>query len=81
MLTTIFNVLILLGICVSAVCCVFFKKPLSSAIALGITGAFVALEFAVLQAPDVAIAEAAVGAVLGTSIFVIGVKKTEDEEE
>ena len=77
------NTLIILGILISACCAVFFKKALSSVIALGVTGSFVSLEFLVLQAPDVAIAEAAVGAVLATTIFVIAVKKTtkkEDEE-
>ena len=79
-----FNTLIILGIIVSAVCAVAFKKTLSSVIALGVTGAFMALEFIILQAPDVAIAEAAVGAVLSTAIFIIAVKKTtkkEDEEK
>jgi len=79
-----FNTLILLGILISACCAVFFKKPLSSVIALGATGAFMALEFIMLHAPDVAISEAAVGAVLSTAIFVIAVKKTtkkEDEEK
>lgn len=79
-----FNTLIILGILISAVCAVAFEKMLSSIIALGITGAFMSLEFIVLQAPDVAIAEAAVGAVLATSIFVIALKKTtpkEDEEK
>ena len=40
-----------------------------------------ALEFVILQAPDVAIAEASVGAVLSTVIFVIAVKKTTSKEE
>jgi len=79
-----FNTLIMIGVVASAVCAVFFKNILSSVIALAVTGVFVALEFIVLQAPDVAIAEAAVGAVLSTAIFVIAVKKTtkkEDEEK
>jgi len=79
-----FNTLIILGVVISAACAVFFKKPLSSVIALGAAGAFLSLEFIVLHAPDVAIAEAAVGAVLSTVIFVIAVKKTtkkEDEEQ
>ena len=54
---------------------------MSSVIALGVTGAFMALEFVILQAPDVAIAEASVGAVLSTVIFVIAVKKTTSKEE
>ena len=78
------NALVLLGIVVSAAFAVFSKKTLSSVIALGTTGAFMALEFLILHAPDVAIAEAAVGAVLATSIFIIAIKKTTakgDEEK
>ena len=78
------NTLVIVGILISALCAVAFKNILSSVIALGVTGGLMALEFILLQAPDVAIAEAAVGAVLSTAIFVIAVKKTtpkEDEEE
>ena len=78
------NTLIVIGIVVSAFFAMKFKNILSSVIALGITGAFMALEFIMLHAPDVAISEAAVGAVLSTAIFVIAVKKTtkkEDEEK
>ena len=74
----------MVGILISAVCAVAFRNTLSSVIALGVTGGLMALEFILLQAPDVAIAEAAVGAVLSTAIFVIAVKKTtpkEDEEK
>ncbi len=77
----ILNTLVIAGILVSAVCAVAFENVLSSVIALGITGAFMSLEFILLQAPDVAIAEAAVGAVLSTAIFVIAVKKTTPKEE
>ncbi len=80
----IFNTLIMIGIVASAVCAISFKKMLSSALALGVTGTFIALEFLLLQAPDVAIAEAAVGAVLTTALFVIAIAKTtrkEDEEK
>ena len=83
-LVFILNALVLLGVVISAAYAVFSKKVLSSVIALGVTGAFMALEFILLHAPDVAIAEAAVGAVLATTIFVIAVKKTTgkgDEEK
>ena len=83
-LYTILNSMCLLGIVVSAILAVTLEKPLSSSIALGAAGAFVALEFLLLQAPDVAIAEAAVGAVLSTILFVVAVRKTtrkEDEEK
>ena len=78
------NTLVLIGIVISAVLAVVFDKMLSSVIALGVTGAFMALEFILLNAPDVAISEAAVGAVLTTAIFIIAVKMTtkkEDEEK
>ena len=83
-LVFILNALVLLGILVSAGIAVFSEKILTSVIALGVTGAFMALEFIILHAPDVAIAEAAVGAVLATTIFVIAVRKTTkkgDEEK
>jgi uncharacterized MnhB-related membrane protein len=80
-LYTILNGLCLLGIVVSAVMAVALDKPLSSIIALGATGGFMALEFILLQAPDVAIAEAAVGAVLSTALFIVAVKKTTSKEE
>ncbi|MBP3501499.1 MAG: DUF4040 domain-containing protein [Clostridiales bacterium] len=83
-LYTILNSLCLLGIVVSAILAVTLEKPLSASIALGATGAFVSLEFLLLQAPDVAIAEASVGAVLSTVLFVVAVKKTTkkgDEEK
>lgn len=77
----ILNTLVVLGIVVCAILTVTFKKTLSSIIALAATGAFVALEFILLQAPDVAIAEAAVGVVLTTIIFVVALKKTGGEDE
>lgn len=76
-----FNTLIIIGIVVTAAVAIFSKKILTAVIALGVTGAFVALEFLVLQAPDVAIAEAAVGAVLSTVIFIIAIKKTRKKED
>ena len=57
----ILNALIVLGIVVSAVLTVTAKRTLTSIICLAACGAFVSLEFIMLQAPDVAIAEAAVG--------------------
>ena len=80
----ILNALVMVGILVTAVFAVVSKNILSSVISLGATGAFTALAFILLQAPDVAIAEAAVGAVLSTAIFVIAVRKTTkkgDEEK
>lgn len=74
-LVVVLNVLILLGMVVSAVMAVHFEKLLSSIIALGVTGIFAAAAFLLLHAPDVAISEAAVGAALSPLIFIVALKK------
>jgi uncharacterized MnhB-related membrane protein len=71
----VLNVLILVGMCASAVMAARFEKLLSSVIALGATGIFAAAEFLLLHAPDVAISEAAVGAALSPLIFIVALKK------
>lgn len=73
----VLNTLVILGIVVSAILTVWFESLLSSIIAMGATGALVALEFLILEAPDVALAEAAVGAVLSTVIFIIALRKVQ----
>lgn len=77
-LIVVLNTLILVGALASAVVAVQAKKLLDSVIALAATGSFVALEFLLLQAPDVAIAEASVGAVLSTVLFIIALHKVHD---
>ena len=74
-LVVILNVLIVLGMVISAVLAVHFENLLSSVIALSITGLFCAAEFLVLHAPDVAISEAAVGAALVPLIFIVTLRK------
>ena len=77
----ILNMLIILGIVICAILTVTLKKTISCIISLAACGAFVSLEFILLQAPDVAIAEAAVGVVLTTIVFVVGLKKTGGGDE
>ena len=83
-LIVVLNTLVLLGALASAIVAVQAKKLLDSVIALAATGSFIALEFLILQAPDVAIAEASVGAVLSTVLFIIALRKVnagkEDQE-
>ena len=74
-LVVILNVIILAGMVVSAVMAVHFEKLLSSIIALGATGIFAAAAFLLLQAPDVASSEAAVGAALSPLIMIVALKK------
>jgi uncharacterized MnhB-related membrane protein len=50
-------------------------------IALAGSSLLLALQFYLLQAPDVAIAEAGVGAALTTAIFVLAIRKTQRKEE
>ena len=75
------NTLVIAAILISAAVAVTSEKILSSVIALGVTGAFVALEFIILHAPDVAISEAAVGAVLSTALFIVAIRKTTKKGE
>lgn len=71
---TILNAAVLLAAAASAVVAVFATRMLDSIIALGAAGSFMSVEFLLLQAPDVAIAEAAVGAVLGTVLYVVALR-------
>ena len=74
-LIVVLNILVLAGALASGFVAVQAKKLLDSVIALAATGSFVALEFLLLQAPDVAIAEASVGAVLSTILYLIALRK------
>ncbi|MBE6962431.1 MAG: DUF4040 domain-containing protein [Ruminococcaceae bacterium] len=80
-LIVVLNTIVLIGALASAVVAVRAEKLLDSVIALGATGSFIALEFLLLQAPDVAIAEASVGAVLSTVLFIIALRKVNADKE
>ena len=80
-LVTILNVLIVLGMVVTAILAVHFENLLSSVIALGATGLFAAAAFLVLHAPDVAISEAAVGAALTPLIFIVTLRKVKGGDD
>jgi uncharacterized MnhB-related membrane protein len=55
---------------------VVFKKLLPSIVALSVASLLLSLEFYLLQAPDVAIAEAAIGAGLTMAIFIFAIRGT-----
>ena len=80
-LIVILNILVILGLVVSAIMAVHFEKLLSAVIALGITGIFAAAEFLLLHAPDVAISEAAVGAALTPLIFIVTLRKVKGGDD
>jgi energy-converting hydrogenase B subunit D len=60
---------------------VHFKDLIYSVIFLASSSLTLALLFFILQAPDIAITEAAVNAGLATLIYVIAIKKTRRFEE
>ena len=74
-IVTILDVVIVLGLVISAVLACHFENLLSAVIALGITGVFCAAAFLVMHAPDVAISEAAVGAALTPIVFIVALRK------
>lgn len=74
-LLSILNILVVLGMVVTAVLASQLEDLLSSVIALGATGLFAALAFLLLHAPDVAISETAVGAALTPLIFIVTLRK------
>jgi energy-converting hydrogenase B subunit D len=55
---------------------VVFKKLLPSIVALSVASLLLSLEFYFLHAPDVAIAEAAIGAGLTMAIFIFAIRGT-----
>ena len=77
----ILNTIIILGMIIAAVSLLFIEDLLPSIIAMSIMGSFLALEFLLLKAPDVALAEAAVGAILTPIIFIVTLKKVKDKKD
>ncbi len=53
---------------------VWFRDLISSVISLAALSLLLSIEFYILQAPDVAIAEAAIGAGLSTAIYVLALR-------
>ena len=76
------NTLVLILSVVASIITVLLRDLLAAAIALAAMSLLLSLEFYLLQAPDVAIAQAGVGACLSSAIVIIairGTKRTEDE--
>ena len=76
MVLSILQSLVLTGIIITAFSALKSKDLLVSVIYLAIMSLILAVEFYILQAPDVAIAEAAIGAGLSTAVYIIAIKKT-----
>ncbi len=65
----------------SAIISVVFKDLLAAVVALAVMSLLLSLYFYMLHAPDVAIAEAGVGACITTALFIIAIKNTTRMEE
>ncbi len=69
--------IILTGVLITAYLMIRFRDLLSAALMSAAMSLLLSLEFYMLHAPDVAIAEAAVGAGVVTAVVVYGIAKTE----
>jgi len=74
-------VLTLSLVVIGAALAIWFRDLLASVIALAGASLLLSLEFYLLQAPDVAIAEAGIGAALTTAIYILAIRKTRPKEE
>jgi uncharacterized MnhB-related membrane protein len=81
MIEQIPQILVLLGLIVSAVLTYYFKDLLAATLAAAFFSFLISLEFYILQAPDVAISQAAIGAGLTTAILIIAIQATGRYEE
>jgi len=79
--TSVIHIVLPIFIIVAAVYSIYLKDLLAAAIAVAAMSLLLSLEFFILQAPDVAIAEAGVGACLTTAILVIAIKATKRMED
>ena len=81
MLIGLIHIVLPILIVVASVFAVYLKDLIAAAIAVAAMSLLLSLEFYILQAPDVAIAEAGVGACLTTAILVIAIRATKRMEE
>jgi len=80
-LIDIVHIVLPIFIIVTAAFAVYLKDLIAAAIAVAAMSLLLSLEFFILQAPDVAIAEAGVGACLTTAIFIIAIRATKRMED
>lgn len=77
----IIMVLSLIFLIVAGIFAVVSKDLLQAAVATGVISLVLSIVFYILQAPDVALTEAAIGIALSTIIFVIAIRNTKRYEE
>jgi uncharacterized MnhB-related membrane protein len=77
----IFVFVLVLLMLIAAIAASIFKDLISAVIAAALVSLIAAILFYLLQAPDVAMAEAAIGAALVTVVFIIAIRRTKRFEE
>lgn len=71
---------LLMLLLISAFFAVLTRDNVSAVLALSVFSTGISVLFAVYQAPDVALAEAVVGAGLGTALFLIAISRTRNNQ-
>lgn len=75
----VLHIIIPILIVVCALLVAIFKDLVAAVISLAAMSLLLALEFYLLQAPDVAIAEAGVGAAITVAIYIFAIRATRRE--
>jgi multicomponent Na+:H+ antiporter subunit A len=73
--------LFILLMLIAAVAACIFRDLMSAVIASCMVSLIASILFYFLQAPDVAMAEASIGAALVTAVFIVAIRRTERHEE
>ena len=81
MLTNLVHIVIPIVLIIASIFAVILRDLIAATIAVAAMSLLLSLEFYILQAPDVAIAQAGVGARLTTAIFIIAIRATKREED
>jgi len=77
----VIHIILPILIIASSLISIYLKDLLAAVIALAAMSLLLSLEFYILNAPDVAIAEAGVGACLTAAIFILALKATKRMED
>jgi energy-converting hydrogenase B subunit D len=72
----VLHIIIPLALVVCAIFVAVFRDLLYAVVALAVLSLLLAFEFYILKAPDVAIAEAGIGAAVTAAIFIIAIRAT-----
>ena len=73
--------LLVLLMLIGAIAACIFKDLMNAVIALSFVSLIASVLFYFLQAPDIAMAEASIGAALTTAIFIFAIRRTKRHEE